>query len=117
AGGGLTPVLVYTDQASRDDTLALARALPADVMDVQVVSLSRNFGKEAALLAGLDHARFGAVLFMDGDGQHPPTLVETLVGHWLDDGYDVVYTAKAHRESETWLRRLAEHRIVSRTHL
>ena len=69
--------------------------LPADALDVQVVSLSRNFGKEAALLAGLDHARFGAVLFMDGDGQHPPTLVETLVGHWLDDGYDVVYTAKA----------------------
>ena len=76
------------------------RALPADALDVQVVSLSRNFGKEAALLAGLDHARFGAVLFMDGDGQHPPTLVETLVGHWLDDGYDVVYTAKANRENE-----------------
>ena len=79
--------------------------LPADALDVQVVSLSRNFGKEAALLAGLDHARLGAVLFMDGDGQHPPTLVETLVGHWLDDGYDVVYTAKAHRENEPWLRR------------
>ena len=62
----------------------LARDLPADALDVQVVSLSRNFGKEAALLAGLDHARFGAVLFMDGDGQHPPTLVEKLVGHWLD---------------------------------
>ncbi len=75
-------------------------ALPADVLDVQVVSLSRNFGKEAALLAGLDHARLGAVLFMDGDGQHPPALIETLVGHWLDDGYDVVYTAKAHRENE-----------------
>ena len=70
-----------------------------------VVSLSRNFGKEAALLAGLDHARLGAVLFMDGDGQHPPSLVETLVARWLDDGYDVVYTAKAHRESEPWLRR------------
>src|SRR5882757_2821174 len=56
--------------------------------------------------AGLDHARFGAVLFMDGDGQHPPTLVETLVGHWLDDGYDVVYTAKAHREHESIVMRL-----------
>ena len=62
----------------------IAHGLPADALDVQVVSLSRNFGKEAALLAGLDHARFGAVLFMDGDGQHPPALVETLVGHWLD---------------------------------
>ena len=44
---------------------------------------------------------------MDGDGQHPPTLVETLVAHWLDDGYDVVYTAKAHRGNEPWLRRLS----------
>jgi polyisoprenyl-phosphate glycosyltransferase len=102
----LTTEVVYVDDGSRDETLAVARNLPADVLDVQVVSLSRNFGKEAALLAGLDHARFGAVLFMDGDGQHPPTLVDRLVGHWLDDGYDVVYTAKAHRENEPLLRRL-----------
>jgi glycosyltransferase involved in cell wall biosynthesis len=71
-----------------------------------VVSLSRNFGKEAALLAGLDHARLGAVLFMDGDGQHPPSLIEKLAGHWLDGGYDVVYTAKAHRGNEPLTRRL-----------
>jgi glycosyltransferase involved in cell wall biosynthesis len=103
----LTTEVIYVDDGSRDDTLAVASTLPADVLDVQVISLSRNFGKEAALLAGLDHARFGAVLFMDGDGQHPPTLVETLVGHWLDDGYDVVYTAKAHREHEPFLRRLS----------
>jgi glycosyltransferase involved in cell wall biosynthesis len=74
-------------------------------LDIQVVSLSRNFGKEAALLAGLDHARFGAVLFMDGDGQHPPTLIPTLVGHWLDGGNDVVFTAKAHRANESAFRR------------
>jgi glycosyltransferase involved in cell wall biosynthesis len=103
----LTCEVVYVDDGSRDATLAVAHALPADVLDVQVVSLSRNFGKEAALLAGLDHARLGAVLFMDGDGQHPPSLVDTLVGHWLDQGYDVVYTAKAHRENEPWLRRTA----------
>jgi glycosyltransferase involved in cell wall biosynthesis len=103
----LTAEVIYVDDGSRDDTLAVASTLPADVLDVQVISLSRNFGKEAALLAGLDHARFGAVLFMDGDGQHPPTLVETLVGHWLDDGYDVVYTAKANREHEPFLRRLS----------
>jgi glycosyltransferase involved in cell wall biosynthesis len=72
-----------------------------------VVSLSRNFGKEAALLAGLDYARRGAVLFIDGDGQHPPALIETLVGHWLDDGYDVVYTAKANRDNEALSRRMA----------
>jgi polyisoprenyl-phosphate glycosyltransferase len=70
------------------------------------VSLSRNFGKEAAMVAGLDHARLGAVLFMDGDGQHPPALIPTLVGHWLDGGYDVVFTAKASRANEPRLRRL-----------
>ena len=102
---GLATEVVYVDDGSRDATLSIAQGLPAQAIDVQVVSLSRNFGKEAALLAGLDHARLGAVLFMDGDGQHPPTLVEKLVSHWLDDDYDVVYTAKAHRENEPWLRR------------
>jgi polyisoprenyl-phosphate glycosyltransferase len=99
--------VVYVDDGSRDDTLAIARELPADGFDVQVVSLSRNFGKEAALLAGLDHARLGAVVFIDGDGQHPPALIETLVAHWLDDNYDVVYTAKAHRSNESPTRRIA----------
>jgi polyisoprenyl-phosphate glycosyltransferase len=99
--------VVYVDDGSRDDTLAIARELPANGLDVQVVSLSRNFGKEAALLAGLDHARLGAVVFIDGDGQHPPALIETLVAHWLDDDYDVVYTAKAHRSNESPTRRIA----------
>jgi glycosyltransferase involved in cell wall biosynthesis len=105
----LTCEVIYVDDGSRDDTLKIARTLPSDALDVQVVSLSRNFGKEAALVAGLDHARRGAVLFMDGDGQHPPSLVERLVGHWVDDGYDVVYTAKAHRDNESFLRRQAVH--------
>jgi polyisoprenyl-phosphate glycosyltransferase len=106
---GLASEVVYVDDGSADATLSIARGLKADALDVQVVSLSRNFGKEAALMAGLDHARRGAVLFMDGDGQHPPTLVERLVAHWIDDGYDVVYTAKANRDNESFLRRLAVH--------
>src|SRR4051794_5616310 len=104
---GLATEVVYVDDGSRDDSLAVAQALPAEALDVQVVSLSRNFGKEAALLAGLDHARLGAVLFMDGDGQHPPALIPTLVGHWLDGGNDVVFTAKAHRANEPRMRRFA----------
>jgi glycosyltransferase involved in cell wall biosynthesis len=102
----LSVEVVYVDDGSRDDTLKIARNLPATALDVQVIALSRNFGKEAALAAGLDHAARGAVLFMDGDGQHPPALIETLVAHWLDVGYDVVYTAKANRENESALRRL-----------
>src|SRR3954465_5247631 len=106
---GLGSEVVYVDDGSTDGTLAIARGLAADSLDVQVVSLSRNFGKEAALMAGLDRARRGGVLFMDGDGQHPPDLVEELVGHWIDGGNDVVYTAKAHRENESLLRRVAVH--------
>ncbi len=71
---GLASEVVYVDDGSADTTLAIARGLAAEALDVQVVSLSRNFSKEAALMAGLDHARRGAVLFMDGDGQHPPSL-------------------------------------------
>jgi polyisoprenyl-phosphate glycosyltransferase len=97
--------VIYVDDGSTDATNRIANFLIAEPLDIQVVTLSRNFGKEAALLAGLDHARLGAVLFMDGDGQHPPSLVDALVARWLDDGYDVVYTAKAHRESEPWVRR------------
>jgi polyisoprenyl-phosphate glycosyltransferase len=103
---GLKVEIVYVDDGSHDATLAIARALPAAAADLQVVALSRNFGKEAALLAGLDHTRLAAVLFIDGDGQHPPELIDTLVSHWLDDDYDVIYTAKAHRENEPLLRRL-----------
>src|SRR5260221_5200989 len=106
---GLACEVVYVDDGSADATLAIAHGLAADALDVQVVSLSRNFGKEAALMAGLDHARRGAVLFMDGDGQHPPDLVEQLVDHWIEGGYDVVYTAKAHRDNESLVRRLAVH--------
>src|SRR6202047_4491069 len=67
---GLACEVVYVDDGSTDATLAIARGLAADALGVQVVSLSRDFGTAAASLSGLDHARRGAILFMDGDGQH-----------------------------------------------
>ena len=103
---GLKTEIVYVDDGSRDNTYAIACSLPADAADVQAVSLSRNFGKEAALLAGLDHARFAAIMFMDGDGQHLPELAEKLVALWQDEHYDVVFTAKANRHEEPLTRQL-----------
>ncbi len=98
--------IVYVDDGSRDATAALAAELPALGVDVQTIALSRNFGKEAALLAGLDHARGDALMFMDGDGQHPPEMIETFVGLWKDQGYDVAYAVKADRSDEPTSRRL-----------
>jgi glycosyltransferase involved in cell wall biosynthesis len=99
--------ILFVDDGSQDATLAAIHAAHRADPRVRALSLSRNFGKEAALLAGLDHARNGALLFMDGDGQHPPALIETLVAHWLDAGYDVVYTAKASRANEPLTGRFA----------
>jgi len=104
---GLAVEIVYVDDGSSDRTLEIARTLPAKGVHIQVVALSRNFGKEAALLAGLDHAGHDALLFMDGDGQHPPELIEQLVELWHADGNDVVFTVKAHRAHESFLRRVA----------
>src|SRR5258708_39692288 len=98
--------VVYVDDGSRDKTVEIARRLPAENFDLQLISFSRNFGKEAALLAGLDHALHGEVLFMDGDGQHPPELAGKPVALWRDEGYDVVYTANTTRAGESASRRL-----------
>jgi glycosyltransferase involved in cell wall biosynthesis len=103
---GLAVEIVYVDDGSGDDTMKIARKLPAKGADLQIVSLSRNFGKEAALLAGLEYARHSALLFMDGDGQHPPELIERLVKLWHVDRNDVVYTVKAHRSNESATFRL-----------
>lgn len=106
AARGMRIEIVYVDDGSRDNSAAVAAALPPLGVDVQVVALSRNFGKEAALLAGLDHARGDALMFMDGDGQHPPEMIETFVALWKDQGYDVPYAVKADRSDEALSRRL-----------
>ncbi|WP_127089895.1 glycosyltransferase family 2 protein [Aquabacter cavernae] len=103
---GMRLEIVYVDDGSRDGTALRAAELAPLGVDVQVVALSRNFGKEAALMAGLDHARGDALLFMDGDGQHPPEMIDTFVGLWKDQGIDVAYAVKADRSEEPTARRL-----------
>ena len=72
----LTPVweIIFVDDGSRDDTLALVKAQSARDPRIGAVSFSRNFGKEVAIAAGLDHVRGDAVVIMDADLQHPPRL-------------------------------------------
>ncbi|MFX7918500.1 glycosyltransferase, partial [Acinetobacter baumannii] len=83
---------------------------------VALLRLSRNFGKEAALTAGLDAADDGAVVILDADGQDPPELIPQFVAKWRE-GYDDVYGTRTEREGESWFKRVTAHafyRVIGR---
>ena len=94
---------VYVDDGSTDSTPALLQELTALDRRVRVIRLSRNFGHQAAVTAGLDHARGRAVVVMDGDLQDPPELIPQLLQAW-QAGYQVVYAVRSRREASWPLR-------------
>ncbi|MBN8926368.1 MAG: glycosyltransferase family 2 protein [Rhodospirillales bacterium] len=96
--------LVLVNDGSTDGTLAAMAALHRADPRVGYVNLSRNFGKEIALTAGLDHARGEAVIVIDADLQDPPELIPDLVAGWRE-GFDTVYAQRRQREGETWLKK------------
>ncbi|WP_397474994.1 glycosyltransferase family 2 protein [Pusillimonas sp.] len=100
--------LVLVDDGSRDDTPAMMRRLAEDDAAVTAVLLSRNFGKEAALTAGLAHAVGAAVVIMDADLQDPPELIPKMVQAWKQ-GADVVCMRRSSRAGETWFKRYSAH--------
>ncbi|MGG5888274.1 glycosyltransferase family 2 protein [Falsiroseomonas sp. HC035] len=116
-GIGLPWEVVYVNDGSRDGTLALMLALRASDARVSVVNLSRNFGKEIALTAGLDHAAADqAVVVIDADLQDPPEVIPDLVAAW-QQGFDVAYARRRAREGETWLKKAsaaAFYRVMQR---
>jgi glycosyltransferase involved in cell wall biosynthesis len=95
--------VIVVDDGSSDATAEIAARF--SLLPLRVVRLTRNFGKESALLAGLDHARGAATILMDADLQHPAALVPELLAHW-ERGYECVYAAKHSRSGEGWLRRV-----------
>lgn len=96
--------IVCVDDGSRDGTLAALRAAQIRVPQIVAVELSRNFGKESALSAGLDLARGQAVIPFDADLQDPPDLIPDLVAKWRE-GYDVVLARRQNRKAEGHLKR------------
>ncbi len=105
-GIGLPFELVYVNDGSRDGTLALMLQAQAADARVAVVNLSRNFGKEIALTAGLDHAACSeAVVVIDADLQDPPEVIPALVAAWRQ-GFDVAYAQRSVRHGESWLKRV-----------
>ncbi|HUB63772.1 MAG TPA: glycosyltransferase family 2 protein [Methylocella sp.] len=97
--------IIFVDDGSTDDTFARLRAAHAADPRICALSLSRNFGKEIALAAGLDHVRGAAAIIMDADLQHPPELIETFVARWKE-GYKNVFAQRIGHGLNSPLRRM-----------
>ena len=108
--------IVYVNDGSRDNTLAVLHELRRNDPRVALVDLSRNFGKEIALTAGLDYVHGAAAVVIDADLQDPPELIPELVTQW-NAGFDVVYAKRTERDGETWLKKLTAkmfYRVIKR---
>ncbi len=108
--------VLYVDDGSRDATWQVLREIASKDARVSLLRLSRNFGKEAALTAGLDLVTEGAALILDADGQDPPELVPAFVAKWRE-GFDDIYGTRVLRAGEGWLKRVTAHafyRVIGR---
>jgi glycosyltransferase involved in cell wall biosynthesis len=107
AGQNVTPELIVVDDGSRDKTRDVMLELCRNETQIRYLRLSRNFGKEAALSAGLTHATGAAVILMDADGQHPPAMLPLFLDQWKN-GVQVVYAVQS-RAHETATMRTLKH--------
>ncbi len=105
---GLDARALYVDDGSSDGTWDVLRGLAMDDPRIELLRLSRNFGKEAALTAGLDHIERGAALILDADGQDPPELLPQFIAKWRE-GFDDVHGTRVEREGEGLLKRATAH--------
>lgn len=100
--------ILYVNDGSRDDTLNIIESLYQEDPRVALVDMSRNFGKEIALTAGLHKAAGDAVIVIDTDLQDPPELIPKLIEEW-QNGYDVVYAKRSRREGESLVKKTTAH--------
>ena len=96
--------LMFVNDGSKDNTLECLKQLRQQDARVNYVDLSRNFGKEAAMLAGFDYVTGDCMVIIDADLQHPPTLIPEMI-KWWEQGYDDVYARRKTRGKESWLRK------------
>lgn len=112
----LASEIIYVNDGSKDNTIEIMRALAASDRRVTLIDLSRNFGKEAAMTAGFDHALGDAVVIIDADLQDPPELIPEFVSKW-QAGFDMVYAKRSVREGESKFKKLTAHvfyRLIQR---
>ncbi|MDN5371241.1 MAG: polyisoprenyl-phosphate glycosyltransferase [Carnobacterium sp.] len=95
---------LFVNDGSKDRTMDYIKEFKRRDSRVQYVDLSRNFGKETAMLAGFDYAKGDAVIIIDADLQQPPETFAEMI-HWWEEGYDDVYAVRIEREGETWFKK------------
>lgn len=95
---------LFVNDGSRDKTLEMIKDYAETDQRISFVNLSRNFGKEIAMIAGLDHATGDAVVIIDADLQDPPELIPHMISYW-EEGYEDVYAKRSSRSGESWLKR------------
>ncbi|MFT3754576.1 MAG: glycosyltransferase family 2 protein [Pseudoxanthomonas sp.] len=113
---GIDGRVLYVDDGSADSTWQVMQQLAQQDPRVSLLKLSRNFGKELALTAGLDQVEEGAALILDADGQDPPELIPQFAEKWLE-GHDDVHGTRIERDGEGWLKRATAHvfyRVIGR---
>jgi glycosyltransferase involved in cell wall biosynthesis len=101
--------IIYVNDGSRDRTAEIVRGYRKTFDNVALIDLSRNFGKEAAMTAGIDHARGDVVAIIDADLQDPPELIPELLRVLQSGDYDVVYAQRASRSGETFAKKASAH--------
>lgn len=97
--------VIFVDDGSTDDTYERLQGLQEKESRIVIVELSRNFGKEAAVTAGLDECKGDAVIVIDADLQDPPSLIPQLIEKWRE-GIDVVYAQRTARQGDSWLKKV-----------
>ena len=96
--------IIYVNDGSKDDTWKKLQLLPQNKSEQVLISLSRNFGKEAAMSAGLEASRGKAVILIDSDLQDPPELIPDMLTQW-HEGYDIINMRRRERHGESWLKK------------
>src|SRR5664279_3932723 len=99
---------LFINDGSRDKTLEIIKSYAEKDTRIAYVNLSRNFGKEIAMIAGLDNVTGDATVIIDADLQDPPELIPEMIKYW-EEGYDDVYAKRLSREGETWLKKFSSH--------
>ena len=95
---------LFINDGSTDKSFSIIAEQSKRDSRISYINLSRNFGKEIAMIAGIDHVKSDALVIIDADLQDPPELIQEMISHW-EDGYDDVYARRNNRQGETWLKK------------